>query len=240
MLTLFGGEPLLNLPVAYYLAERLWQASQARGVQMHAERDHQRAAAHAGGGRPAGAVRPERGEDHARRRSRHAQPHAAAARRPGHLRQDHPERPRAWRASAAFRSAATSTRARSTATRRFSTSCSEQEFADKIARVAFKPVIREPKPQQPKGMIPLTVVGAGNKPLNGTCMTSAGSGTSSASICDTCNFLDEKMSYPPRRDQEARVLDGGRRPHGAVRDSPRARPHHRSGRGDVCVPRIHR
>jgi uncharacterized protein len=31
-LTLFGGEPLLNLPVAYYLAERLWQAAQARGV----------------------------------------------------------------------------------------------------------------------------------------------------------------------------------------------------------------
>ena len=34
MLTFFGGEPLLNLPVAYYLAERLWQASQARGVRM--------------------------------------------------------------------------------------------------------------------------------------------------------------------------------------------------------------
>ena len=34
MLTLFGGEPLLNLPVAYYLAERLWHASQARGVRM--------------------------------------------------------------------------------------------------------------------------------------------------------------------------------------------------------------
>jgi uncharacterized protein len=33
-LTLFGGEPLLNLPVAYYLAERLWLSSQARGVRM--------------------------------------------------------------------------------------------------------------------------------------------------------------------------------------------------------------
>ena len=31
---LFGGEPLLNLPVAYYLAERLWAATQARGVTM--------------------------------------------------------------------------------------------------------------------------------------------------------------------------------------------------------------
>ena len=41
-------------------------------------------------------------------------------------------------------------------------------------------------------MIPLTVVGASDKPLNGTCMTSAGGGTS---ICDNCNFLDEKMSF---------------------------------------------
>ena len=34
MLTFFGGEPLLNLPVMYYLAERLWHAAQARGVRM--------------------------------------------------------------------------------------------------------------------------------------------------------------------------------------------------------------
>src|SRR5262245_13839040 len=33
-LTFFGGEPLLNLPVMYYLAERLWVASQARGISM--------------------------------------------------------------------------------------------------------------------------------------------------------------------------------------------------------------
>ena len=26
VLTFFGGEPLLNLPVMYYLAERLWRA----------------------------------------------------------------------------------------------------------------------------------------------------------------------------------------------------------------------
>ncbi|MEX2661469.1 MAG: radical SAM protein, partial [Vicinamibacterales bacterium] len=34
VLTLFGGEPLLNLPVAYYLYERLWTTTQARGVSM--------------------------------------------------------------------------------------------------------------------------------------------------------------------------------------------------------------
>ena len=32
MLTFFGGEPLLNLPVMYQLAERAWRAAQARGV----------------------------------------------------------------------------------------------------------------------------------------------------------------------------------------------------------------
>ena len=32
VMTFFGGEPLLNLPVMYALAERLWQVTQARGV----------------------------------------------------------------------------------------------------------------------------------------------------------------------------------------------------------------
>ena len=30
VLTFFGGEPLLNLPVMYYLAERLWRATESR------------------------------------------------------------------------------------------------------------------------------------------------------------------------------------------------------------------
>ncbi len=68
----------------------------------------------------------------------------------------------------------------------------EQEFADKLAKVAFKPIIREPKPQQPKGFIPLTAVGTEGKPLNGACMTSAGGGTSA---CDTCHFLDTQMAF---------------------------------------------
>src|SRR6476646_6955007 len=34
VLTFFGGEPLLNLPVMYYLAERLWVASTARHVKQ--------------------------------------------------------------------------------------------------------------------------------------------------------------------------------------------------------------
>ena len=34
VLTFFGGEPLLNLPVMYYLAERMWKVCDARGVRM--------------------------------------------------------------------------------------------------------------------------------------------------------------------------------------------------------------
>jgi uncharacterized protein len=84
----------------------------------------------------------------------------------------------------------------------------EQEFADKLARVAFKPVIKPPQPAQPKGLIPLTAISGDGKPLGGACMTSAGTGVSSA--CDNCNFLDEKMSF--LRDETTRrgfpTMDG--------------------------------
>src|SRR5581483_8176156 len=68
----------------------------------------------------------------------------------------------------------------------------EQTFADKLIKVNFKPVIRN-QPAAPKGLIPLTAVNAAGKPLNGTCMTSAGAGTGSA--CDSCSFLDDKLSF---------------------------------------------
>ena len=71
----------------------------------------------------------------------------------------------------------------------------EQDFAPRLSKVLFKPVIRE-KTAQARGIIPLTVVGAGgvpDKPLNGACMTSAGTGV--ARVCDSCNFVDEKMSF---------------------------------------------
>jgi uncharacterized protein len=72
----------------------------------------------------------------------------------------------------------------------------EQEFADKIARINFKPIIKAPEPERPKGIIPLSVVGANDKPLGGTCMTSAGAGGGKTSTpCDSCHFVDEKMSF---------------------------------------------
>ena len=74
----------------------------------------------------------------------------------------------------------------------------EQEFAEQITKINFKPIIKAPEPELPKGFIPLTVVGSNDKPLGGTCMTIAGAGgnrASSSSPCDSCHFADEKMSF---------------------------------------------
>ena len=69
----------------------------------------------------------------------------------------------------------------------------EQDFAQYITKINFKPVMRAPEPEKPKGFIPLTAVGGNGKPLNGTCMTSAGAGLASGP-CDSCHFVDEKMT----------------------------------------------
>ena len=191
VLTLFGGEPLLNLPVAYYLAEHLWKATQDRGITMlinvitngllltpevvdrlapcglngvkvTLDGDHD----------THNRMRPLRGGqgtfdkiiENIRRVAGRCRVSIG-----GNFDETSVE---SYPALLDF--------------------LREQEFADKLARVSFKPVIREPLPKQPKGLIPLTPVGTEGKPLNGTCMTSAGGGTS---ICDNCNFLDDKMSF---------------------------------------------
>jgi uncharacterized protein len=194
VLTLFGGEPLLNLPVAYYLSERLWNACTARGVRMLVnvitngllltpevvdrlapfglngvkitlDGDHD----------THNRMRPLRGGqgtfdkiiDNVRRVAGKTRISIG-----GNFDQTSVD---SYPALLDF--------------------LHGQEFADKLNRVAFKPIIREPKPQPPKGpkgLIPLTAVAGDGRPLNGTCMTSAGAGTS---ICDNCNFLDEKMAF---------------------------------------------
>src|SRR5207302_4067304 len=69
----------------------------------------------------------------------------------------------------------------------------EQEFADKLVKVNFKPIFRAdpvaataatsvPAPQGRK-LIPLTPVGSSAKSLNGSCFTAAGSGGGAA--CDS-------------------------------------------------------
>jgi uncharacterized protein len=66
-----------------------------------------------------------------------------------------------------------------------------QEFGDKLAKVFFKPIVRT-EPVSPKGVIPLIPVAAKDT-LNGTCMTSVGSGAGAA--CDSCHVLDDKLTF---------------------------------------------
>jgi uncharacterized protein len=66
-----------------------------------------------------------------------------------------------------------------------------QDFADKLSKVFFKPILRA-EPVSAKGIIPLTPIAAKDK-LNGTCMTSVGSGAGKA--CDSCNVLDDKLAF---------------------------------------------
>ncbi len=74
-----------------------------------------------------------------------------------------------------------------------------QEFADKLVKVNFKPIVsagsaalQASAAGMPKGALPLIPVAGNGKPLNGTCMTSAGGG---GTVCDTCHLADDKLSY---------------------------------------------
>jgi uncharacterized protein len=71
-----------------------------------------------------------------------------------------------------------------------------QAFAPAISKVTFKPVIGRNgngRGRTSKSSIPLTAVDDHGRPLQGACMTSVGSGGSSP--CDTCHFVDEQMSH---------------------------------------------
>jgi len=70
----------------------------------------------------------------------------------------------------------------------------DQPFAGRISKVAFKPVIAPKSAQTPAGFIPLTAVGPERQPTNGSCMSIAGSGSAAGSACDSCHFVDEQMS----------------------------------------------
>jgi len=191
VLTFFGGEPLLNMPVLYYMAERLHAACQARDITIHiniitngllltremVERLN-----------PLGLTGIKitlDGDREAHNRSRPL--------RGGQGTFD--------RIIANTKAVADLTRIAIGGNFEVDTADSypalldflaAQEFAPRLGRVTFKPVIRE-KTVVAKGAIPLTVVGAEGKPLNGACMSKAGTGVSRA--CDSCNVADEQMSF---------------------------------------------
>ena len=192
VLTFFGGEPLLNLPVLFYLAERLHAACEARGVAMSVNVITN------------GLLLTPEIVDRLAPLGLNAVKVTLDGDRETHDRM-RPLRGGQGTFDRIIQNVrAVAGRCRISIGGNFDESSvdsypalldflREQEFADRLAKVAFKPVIRPPQPAQPKGLIPLTAVGAEGKPLNGACMTSAGTGVSSA--CDTCNFLDEKMTY---------------------------------------------
>ena len=81
-----------------------------------------------------------------------------------------------------------------------------QPFADRIVKVGFKPIIRGPNTGRPvvasvqtrpdgRRAIPLTPVTESPAPLGGTCMTAAGNGGGTSSPCDSCQVVDERMSW---------------------------------------------
>lgn len=202
VLTFFGGEPLLNLPVMYFLAERLWTSSQQRGIDMRINvitngllltpevvdrlepfglngfkitLDGDRATHNR--------MRPLRGGQ------------GTFDRIIGNIRR-------------------IAGRCAITLGGNFDESSVEsypalldflasEPFAPHLSRVAFKPLIRNvmtsvaagPEPAKAGGtkFIGLTPV-SGEKPLNGTCMTSAGTATT-AGACDSCGFLDDRMAF---------------------------------------------
>ena len=194
LLTFFGGEPLLNLPVMYAIAERAWQATAARGVRLGINIitngllltpdvvDRMEPYGLNGikitldGDKDThNRMRPLRGGqgtfdrivENIRR---------VAGRVPIAIGGNFDES-----SVDSFPGLLEFLR--------------QQEFADKLVKVNFKPVIATRTPA-PKGTFALTPVGADGKPLNslnGTCMSLMGEG--GGSVCDNCDFLDEKMSF---------------------------------------------
>jgi uncharacterized protein len=197
-LTFFGGEPLLNMPVVYYLSERLWDACQARGISMYSSivtngllltPDMVDRLTPYGLGGVKITLDGDRDTHNRMRPLRGGQgtfdkilqnirliAHKVKVSIGGNFDESSVD---SYPALIQY--------------------LREQDFADKLQKVSFKPIIREQKPAQPKGFIALTPVAADGKPgkpLNGACMSSAGSGvTSSAGGCDTCGFLDDKTSF---------------------------------------------
>lgn len=195
-LSFFGGEPLLNQPVMFYLAERLWAATQVRGIAMTISLitngllltpevvDRLKPYGLTGvkvtldGDRDThDRMRPLRGGQGTFDRIV-ANLRRVAGRVPisigGNFDVETADR---YPALLDFLRA--------------------QDFAGAIVKVNFKPVVRPKAAPAGRGVIPLTAVGADNRPLGGACMTTAGSGTrgSATSVCDSCHFVDEKMAF---------------------------------------------
>jgi uncharacterized protein len=76
----------------------------------------------------------------------------------------------------------------------------EQDFAGRISKVAFKPIIKPIDQTRPSAVIPLRPAEINRRPLNGSCLTAAGPSTGrsaaspAGSPCDDCSLVDDKMT----------------------------------------------
>ncbi|HVH27042.1 MAG TPA: radical SAM protein [Vicinamibacterales bacterium] len=198
-LTFFGGEPLLNLPVMYYLAETLCARTQARGVPMSisvitnglllttevVERLL-----------PFGLKGVKITLDGDRETHNRMRPLRGGQGTFDRLIEN--IRSVAGRCRVAIGGNFDESSADS-----FSALLeylSQQSFADQLVNVNFKPIVRNDRTPdvatlRGKGIVPLLPVndsGVPLKPLNGTCMSNVGEGSGVG--CDSCEFLDDKWS----------------------------------------------
>ena len=112
-----------------------------------------------------------------------------------------------------------------------------QDFGSKLVKVNFKPIVRNEPILSAKGIIPLTPVGA-KAALNGTCMTSVGSGAGAGVRLLPLDGRPDDVH--PRGDAASRLPDQRRRAQGHVPRAQDPRAHHRPGGLTLRVSRIHR
>jgi uncharacterized protein len=190
VVTFFGGEPLLNLSVMYYLAERLWGATQARGIEQYANIITN------------GLLLTEEVVDRMLPFGLNGVKITLDGDRDTHNRMRPLRGGQGTFDRIVENVRKVAGRCRIAIGGNFDESSvdsypalleflKQQDFADKLSKVFFKPIVRA-EPVSAKGIIPLTPVAAKDK-LNGTCMTSVGSGAGKA--CDSCNVLDDKLTF---------------------------------------------
>jgi uncharacterized protein len=199
VLTFFGGEPLLNLPVVYYLAERMWKVCEARGVRMLVNiitngllltpEVVDRLAPFGlngvkitldGDRDTHNMMRPLRGGQGTFDKIVNNVRQVAHKTRIAIGGNFEMETAGSYPALLDF--------------------LKEQDFAGQLSKVAFKPVIRERKEPAAAAVTPavkgakfIALTAVADKPLNGACMTGAGAAVSSG--CDSCHQLDDQMAF---------------------------------------------
>ncbi|WP_291988802.1 radical SAM protein [Luteitalea sp.] len=203
-LTFFGGEPLLNLPVVYLLAERMWTACRARGVAMNISIITN------------GLLLTEEVVDRLLPWGLTGVKITLDGDKVTHdrLRPLRGGQGTFDRILANMRAVAPKVRlsiggnfdVESAASYPALLALLRQEpFADRISKIAFKPIIRGPNTGRPvsapvrtradgRRMIPLTPAQAPEAALGGTCMTAAGNG-GGRTPCDTCGLVDTRMAW---------------------------------------------